>query len=78
MSIARIEAMEANLRRQQQCLVELIDTALIAVRESGDSSVTAMHLNTRLLELAKQLDDGFLPAAPTNVRALPQTARRPI
>ena len=44
-SLVRIES---SLRQQQDALAELIEIALSAVKESGDSSVSAMHLSTRL------------------------------
>jgi hypothetical protein len=47
--------MESALRKQQQALAELIDIALHAVHESSDSSVTAIHLQTRLQALADSL-----------------------
>jgi len=58
-TLARIES---SLHQQQQALTELIEIALLAVKESGDASVTAMHLNTRLLALAE-----FLKVPPTAV-----------
>jgi hypothetical protein len=48
-SLARIES---SLRLQQEALAELIDIALTAVKESGDSSVSAIHLNNRLQKLS--------------------------
>ena len=75
---ARIDKFETNLRLQQKALLELIEIALLAVRESGDSSVTAMHLNTRLLDLEKQIagssNDVHLP----NVGSLPGANARPV
>jgi hypothetical protein len=47
--------MQVSLRTQQQALSELIQIALLAVKESGDSSVSAMHVRTRLLALADSL-----------------------
>ena len=41
----------AQLHAQQAALQELIDIALTAVRESGDSSVSSIHLITRLSKL---------------------------
>jgi hypothetical protein len=40
------------LRNQHEAIVELIDIALTAARESGDSSVGAIHVITRLNKLA--------------------------
>jgi hypothetical protein len=57
--------MESALRKQQQTLAELIDIALHAVRESNDTSVTAMHLQTRLQALV----DTLPPAAVHEARA---------
>ena len=46
----------ANLvQAQQAALHELIDIALTAVRESGDSSVGTIHLITRLNKLENAL-----------------------
>jgi hypothetical protein len=59
MTDSNLQQMETALRKQQQTLTELIDIALHAVRESGDSSVTAMHLQRRLQALA----DSLKPAA---------------
>jgi hypothetical protein len=55
MADSNLMRMESALRKQQQTLTELIDIALHAVRESGDSSVAAMHLQTRLQTLANSL-----------------------
>lgn len=55
MADSNLMRMESALRKQQQALTELIDIALHAVRESGDSSITAMHLQTRLQALAESL-----------------------
>jgi hypothetical protein len=55
------------VRAQQAALHELIEIALTAVRESGDSSVSAIHLITRLNKLTNALrrSEGLLsmPAA---------------
>ena len=51
-SMARIES---TLRLQQAALSELIEIALCAVKESGDSSVSAIHLSTRLQRLSDSL-----------------------
>ena len=51
-SLARIES---SLRIQQEALSELVEIALTAVKESADSSVSAIHMNTRLLKLAESL-----------------------
>jgi len=67
-TLARIES---SLRTQQQVLLELIEVALSAVRESGDTSVSAMHLNTRLRALADLLEVSDAASAalpPTPVR----------
>ena len=45
----------ALLRFQHDALQELIDIALTAVRESNASSVSAMHLTTRLNKLSDAL-----------------------
>jgi hypothetical protein len=55
MTDSNLQQMELALRKQQQTLTELIEIALHAVRESGDTSVTAMHLQTRLQALANSL-----------------------
>jgi hypothetical protein len=52
-SLARIES---ALRVQHAALAELIAIALAAVRESGESSVSAIHLTTRLGALASSLE----------------------
>jgi len=43
------------VRAQQAALHELIEIALSAVRESGDSSVSTIHLITRLNKLENAL-----------------------
>jgi hypothetical protein len=43
------------LRTQHEALLELIDITLTGIRESGDSSVGAIHLTTRLSKLADSL-----------------------
>jgi hypothetical protein len=55
MADSNLMRMESALRKQQQALTELIDIALHAVHESGDSSVAAMHLQRRLQALADSL-----------------------
>ena len=55
MADSNLMRMESALRKQQQALTELIEIALQAVRESGDASVTAMHLQRRLQALADSL-----------------------
>ena len=52
------------VRAQQAALHELIEIALSAVRESGDSSVSTIHLITRLNKLANSLrrSEGLLSA----------------
>ena len=55
MADSNLMRMESALRKQQQTLTELIDIALHAVRESGDTSVTAIHLQRRLQALADSL-----------------------
>jgi cell division septation protein DedD len=62
--------MDSALRKQQRALAELIDIALHAVRESGETSVTAMHLQMRLQALA----DTLQPAAVREARAADQVA----
>ena len=59
MTESTLARMELALRKQQSALAELLDIALQAVRESGDTSVTAMHLQVRLQSLA----DSLKPAA---------------
>ena len=51
-SLTRIES---SLRQQQDALAELIEIAISAVKESGDSSVSAIHLSTRLQKLSDSL-----------------------
>ena len=40
------------LRNQHEAIIELIEIGLTAARESGDSSVGAIHVITRLNKLA--------------------------
>ena len=63
MADSNLMRMESALRKQQQTLTELIDIALHAVRESGNTSVTAMHLQTRLQALADSLKPAQRDAA---------------
>jgi hypothetical protein len=51
-TLARIES---QLHAQQKILSELVDMALVAVKESTDSSVSAIHLETRLVALADSM-----------------------
>jgi hypothetical protein len=60
-SLARLES---SLRQQQDALADLIEIALSAVKESGDSSVSAIHLSTRLQKLSDSLK-GTSVRAPT-------------
>ena len=55
MADSNLMRMESALHKQQLALAELIDIALHAVRESSDTSVAAMHLQTRLSALAESL-----------------------
>jgi len=55
MADSNLTRMEAALRKQQEVLAGLIDIALHAVRESSDTSVAAMHVQTRLLALEDSL-----------------------
>ena len=52
MSRITLAEIVARQQYQQDALLELIDIALGAVKESGDSSVTTLHLITRLNKLA--------------------------
>lgn len=70
MADSTLTRMDSALRKQQRALAELIDIALHAVRESGDTSVTAMHLQTRLQALAASLQ----PAAVHEARAAERVA----
>ena len=70
MADSTLTRMDSALRKQQRALAELIDIALHAVRESGDSSVTAMHLQTRLTALA----DTLQPAAVREARTAGRVA----
>lgn len=65
MTDPNVMRMESALRKQQRALTELIDIALHAVRESGDTSVTGMHLQTRLVALAESLQPSVREAAAT-------------
>jgi hypothetical protein len=57
MADSSLTRMESALRRQQQALLELIHMQLDAIRESTDASVTAIHLQRRLLALAGSLGE---------------------
>jgi len=46
---------EASLRQQQDALAELVEISLAAVKESSDSSVSAIHLSVRLQKLSDSL-----------------------
>jgi len=70
MADSTLTRMDSALRKQQRALAELIDIALHAVRESGETSVTAIHLQTRLQALA----DSLQPAAVREARAAGQVA----
>lgn len=56
------------VRAQQAALHELIDIALSAVRESGDSSVGAIHLIRRLAKLENALRRGAVPSGVLQAR----------
>ena len=71
MSDSTLMRMDAALRKQQRALAELIDIALHAVRESGDTGVAGMHMQTRLQALA----DSLKPAAVREALAAGQVAR---
>jgi hypothetical protein len=66
-SLTRIES---SLRQQQEALAELIEIALSAVKESGDSSVSAIHLSTRLQKLSDSLKRAStsMPMPPAPIR----------
>lgn len=70
-TFARIES---SLRMQQQALSELIEIALLAVKESTDSSVSTMHLNTRLMALAESLK-GLAPKSSPSTVVRPRTLK---
>jgi hypothetical protein len=63
---------ESALRQQQDALAELIEIALSAVKESGDSSVSAIHLSSRLQKLSNSLKRANVttPAPPASNRRL--------
>ena len=65
MADSTLMRMDSALRKQQRALAELIDIALHAVRESGETSVTAMHLQTRLQALADSLQPAVVREART-------------
>ena len=62
---ATMNQMELALRRQHRALLELIDIALQAIHESNDASVTTLHMQRRLAELAESLAPGATKAVPT-------------
>jgi len=53
--MATTDEFAALLRFQHSAMLEMIDIALTAARELGDSSVGAIHLTTRLNKLADSL-----------------------
>jgi hypothetical protein len=65
MADSTLMRMDSALRKQQRALMELIDIVLHAVRESGATSVTAMHLQTRLQALADSLQPSVHEATAT-------------
>ena len=58
------------VQAQQAALHELIDIALTAVRESGDSSVGTIHLITRLNKLENALRRATVPSSAAEHGAL--------
>ena len=73
MADATASELARQLRVQHDALLELIDIALAAVRESGQSSVSSMHMTTRLNELGDSLRRA---AAASVVRPHASAARR--
>jgi len=62
----------AQQQAQHEALFELIDIALAAIKESGDSSVAAIHLITRLNKLSDALGHSPLGVA-VGARQSPST-----
>lgn len=77
MADSNLMRMESALRKQQTALAELIDIALHAVRESSDTSVAVMHLQTRLRALADSLQPSSREASPTTQVATIGRTRAP-
>jgi hypothetical protein len=70
---------EKALRTQHRILSELIESALSAFNEYGDTSVAAIHLATKLGALRDALKGAQLPAfkqAPSLAAARPGTRRK--
>ncbi len=77
MTESSLARMEAALHVQQQALAELIAIAIAAVKESGESSVSAIHLSTRLRALAGSLAAATQPVArPVSIATLRTPPRR--
>lgn len=55
MAAPTTDELAALLRFQHSAMLEMIDIALTAVKESGGSGVGAIHLTTRLNRLADSL-----------------------
>ena len=70
MQDSALDRIESSLRQQRDALAELIEIALSAVKESGDSSVSAIHLSTRLQKLSDSLKrtGTAVPQSPTSGR----------
>ena len=70
MQDSALDRIESSLRQQRDALAELIEIALSAVKESGDSSVSAIHLSTRLQKLSDSLKrtGTTVPQSPTSGR----------
>ena len=69
MTDATLSRIESSLRLQHEALAELIEIALFALKESGDASVTTIHMNTRLHKLAAWLKltaGSMLPPSPAH------------
>ena len=74
MADTSLTRMESALRNQQQALLELIHMQLDAIRESNDASVTAMHLQRRLVALADSLGERDEKTAPPDLGRSPRPA----
>src|SRR5689334_2367706 len=73
MTDSALTSMQSALRQQRQALLELVDMALDAIRESTDSSVPTLHLQQRLIALAEALGERDVKARHTSISSLGPT-----
>ena len=60
----------ARMRLQDEAIIELIDIALTAIRESGDSTVSTLHVLMRLTKVRDALHAPGISPAPMHTRGL--------